>query len=84
MTIAEIDGLTEDEARGFIERVRWPSGPSCVHAARSASTGCAARPLGLGSSSAENARANLHDDPPFDGGARRNHTLTPGIVTVAA
>jgi transposase-like protein len=31
MTIAEIYCLTEDEARGFIERVRWPSGPSCVH-----------------------------------------------------
>lgn len=31
MTVAETGNLTEDEARGLIERVRWPSGPQCVH-----------------------------------------------------
>src|SRR5262249_47134048 len=31
LNLAEIGRLTEDEAREFIERVRWPDGPVCVH-----------------------------------------------------
>jgi transposase-like protein len=30
MDLTEIGRLTEDEARAFIEKVRWPNGPICV------------------------------------------------------
>ena len=31
LTLAQLGCLTEAEARAFIEQVRWPDGPVCVH-----------------------------------------------------
>ena len=31
MTIVEIGKMTEDEAREYLESIRWPSGPICPH-----------------------------------------------------
>jgi transposase-like protein len=31
MDLAQITALTEDEARNYVERVRWPNGPVCPH-----------------------------------------------------
>jgi transposase-like protein len=31
INLAEIGRLTEDEAREFIEKIRWPNGATCVH-----------------------------------------------------
>jgi len=29
--LAQIGQLSEDQARDFIEAIRWPNGPKCVH-----------------------------------------------------
>jgi len=31
MTLADLGRLTEEQARGFLEALRWPSGPVCPH-----------------------------------------------------
>ena len=31
MTITEIGKITEDEARKYLENIRWPNGPVCPH-----------------------------------------------------
>jgi transposase-like protein len=30
-TLAELSKLTEDQAREYLEHIRWPSGPVCPH-----------------------------------------------------
>src|SRR5713226_3641471 len=30
-TLADVSAFTEDQAREYLEAVRWPSGPACIH-----------------------------------------------------
>src|SRR5688572_29830618 len=38
MTIEEISCLSDDEARAYLERLRWPEGPVCPHCGGSEAT----------------------------------------------